>query len=75
MTPRFDPSRFVLHEPEAPKVRQLPEVPASSRYRCREHDVPVTWRGTGCHGCEYAAKRRAEREVERKSRRRRTHGA
>lgn len=35
-----------------PDVPELPAPPAPrSRYVCREHGTPVSWRGTGCRRC------------------------
>lgn len=67
--------RFVDHE-TAPAV-ELEEPPADDddattrprgMHRCSAHlEVPVTWRGTGCHAC------RKERDAGRKARAARKH--
>ncbi|USQ78292.1 hypothetical protein NF556_11570 [Ornithinimicrobium faecis] len=55
----------VTDDPEAPEAVDA-DAPGTA-YRCREHDTPVTWRGTGCQPC---AHERSGNRRQRKARRR-----
>lgn len=48
------------HDVDEHEVEQ-PIVPASSRYRCRTHELPVRPTGTGCPRCASAEVARLER--------------
>lgn len=49
-----------------PEQLPEPEPAPLSPYRCRDHDEPVTWKGTGCPACARALTRRRESKDERR---------
>lgn len=58
-------------EPKAAAAQiELVHAAARSRYVCRTHHEPVTWRGTGCVKCAAKLHERRMRRLARKARRR-----
>lgn len=50
-------------------VTDAAEPPKSSPWWCREHDRPVSWRGTGCAECAREHRTRQQQRAERAARR------